>query len=496
MRLAKLLGDTISNIDVDVSLLDLNVAGVTCDSRKLNNDYLFGALPGSKTDGRKFIESAIAGGATIILAPIGTKGKLGCKVPIIEHENVRKAFAILASNFYCAQPELVALVTGTNGKTSVVNFAHQMWSRLGVRSANIGTLGIQENNRDFSQESMACLTTPEPADLYNMVSNLTKKDINYLAIEASSHGLSQHRLDGLSVKLAAFTNLSQDHMDYHITEESYFNAKKRLFSELLLERGTAVLNIDSHTFKGLSDVSKSRNCQVITYGEAKADIQLLKVDRGFNYQKVTVSLFGRIINIKTRLIGKFQILNALCGSAIVMGSGFEPDNVINMLECLEGVPGRLQLAGSLSNGAKVYIDYAHTPHALKTVLQALRPYASKRIHVVIGCGGERDKSKRSIMGEVASIYADKVIVTDDNPRGEDPEKIRNEILKGCPNAVSIANRREAICSGINGLRRNDFLIIAGKGHEQGQSFRDETVPFDDLLVAQNAIKNIEKGLSE
>lgn len=477
-------------VSLSADTLNLEITGVACDSRRIKPGYLFAALPGSAADGRAFVSSAIESGASAVLAPTGAISGSDINVPLIEDDNPRRSYAVLASRFHALQPETVAAVTGTNGKTSVVTFLRQIWSALGHRAASTGTLGTRASGDGISLEYPGSLTTPDPADLHETLADLAGHGVNHLAMEASSHGLDQYRLDGVHIRLAAFTNLSRDHLDYHGSVEAYLAAKRRLFAELLDVDGTAVLNADSDTFDDLATVCRSRGCQVIGYGKAAADIRLLEVERFGDGQHIKVDLMGREASLRLPLIGDFQVSNALCAAGLALASGGNGSDIMEALGQLTGVRGRLELAGTLSNGAAVYVDYAHTPDALETVLQAMRPHVAGQLHVVFGCGGNRDAGKRPEMGRAAATHADAVIVTDDNPRSEEPESIREQAMAGCPDARNIGDRADAIHEAVRGLAAGDLLVVAGKGHEQGQTIGDEVRPFDDVTVVRNAIASL------
>lgn len=491
-----MLNGVVDGVNGIASTSGLEITGIASDSRRIKPGYLFAALPGTVTDGSVFVERAVKDGAAAVLAPHGVIDASALGVPLIENENARQAYAVLASRFHARQPEIIAAVTGTNGKTSVVSFLRQIWSTLGYRAASAGTLGTQARGGGVSLDYPGSLTTPDPADLHETLADLAAHGVNHLAVEASSHGLDQYRLDGVRVSFAGFTNLSRDHLDYHGTEAAYMAAKRRLFAELLSVDGTAVLNADNDIFEDLASVCRSRGCQVIGYGRGATDIRLVSVERFNDGQQLTLSVSGREASIRLPLIGDFQASNALCAAGLAMASGCGGQDVLQALGSLAGVHGRLELAGALSNGAAVYVDYAHTPDALETVLKAIRPHVAGRLHVVFGCGGDRDAGKRPEMGRAAADYADVVIVTDDNPRTEDPAAIRDQAMAGCPGARNIGDRAEAIHVAVSSLTAGDLLVVAGKGHEQGQIVGDEVLPFDDVSVACEAISRLDReGLS-
>ncbi len=466
--------------------------GLTQDSRAVKRGYLFAALPGSKMDGRKFITDAIRNGASAILAPTGAMLPEGTDgVTLITDDNPRRKLALLAAEFYGRQPEFIAAVTGTNGKTSTVHFVRDLWKMRGVKAASIGTLGV----RTEAGVRSGSLTTPDPVSLQAELADLAAVGVTHLAMEASSIGLHQHRIDGAKVKAAAYTNLSWDHIDYHADMDNYFEAKARLFAEVLDETGAAVLNADTPEFQELKKMVESRGCSVISYGHNGGNIKIIAPEPAPGGVQLKLDVFGRIYDVLFPVVGAFQMMNALCALGIVIAEN--PDDAeattfyVDALSRLQGPPGRLQLVAGHPSAA-VYVDYAHTPDALKNVLEALRPHTDGKLICVFGCGGDRDRSKRPAMGEIASKLADTVIITDDNPRSESPGAIRKEILKAAPGAKEIPGRREAIREAVKNLKAGDVLVIAGKGHEQGQIFKDRTEPFDDVTEAAKAIKEWKK----
>jgi UDP-N-acetylmuramoyl-L-alanyl-D-glutamate--2,6-diaminopimelate ligase len=383
-------------------------------------------------------------------------------------------------------------VTGTNGKTSVASFTRQIWARLGHKAASLGTLGLVAPGKPPRDS----LTTPDPVLLHAQLAELADAGVDHLALEASSHGLDQYRLDGVALTAAGFTNITRDHLDYHQTMEAYFAAKVRLFERVLPRRGTAVLNADSGAYPFLEAVCKRRDQRVISFGTGTADLALRERRPSATGQDLTLSVFGTTEILHLPLPGAFQALNALCALGLVIGSGAEPRTALPALERLEGVRGRLELAATTPGGAPIYVDYAHTPDAIETVLEALRPHAVGRLVVIFGCGGDRDPGKRPLMGEVAARLADRVVVTDDNPRSEDPAAIRRAALAGCGRVdravevVEIGDRAEAIRAAVSGLGPTDLLVVAGKGHEQGQIVGGTVKPFDDVTVVRDAVSHL------
>lgn len=477
------------------------INGVTCDSRAVKKGVLFVALPGAKADGRAFIHDAIRHGARVILGPPGTQlpGKeeladlSGEDTVLLTHDTPRAAYAVLAAAFYNAQPQTIAAVTGTNGKTSTVHFAQQIWAHLGAQSASLGTLGV----RTSSSSTGGQLTTPDPARLHAELADLAAAGITHLAMEASSHGLDQHRLEGVDATLAGFTNLSRDHLDYHGDMRSYFAAKARLFTQVMDGAGKAVINADDEYGDELCGLCRAAGIAFSTYGFKGADLRLVDVAAVPAGQRISVECDGGAFEATLPLVGEFQVYNALCAAGLVMAGGDWPaQDVLKALEGLEGVPGRLQFVGGHSEGAGIYVDYAHTPAALENVLQALRAHTKGRLICLIGCGGDRDPGKRPLMGAAAVQYADLAFITDDNPRSEDPAAIRAAMLEGAEQAKSgaaceVAERACAIQSAIQQAGEGDIVLIAGKGHEQGQIMADHIAPFDDADQARKAIQSLQ-----
>lgn len=460
--------------------LNPEVRGLTSDSRSVEAGDVFAALPGSRVDGRDFIPAAIKRGAVAVLAPADTGvAEDNRNVPFILDENPRRRLARMAARFHGRQPRTVAAVTGTNGKTSVASFTQQIWAALGYRAASLGTLGLQGPGLDIE----AGLTTPCPIELHEMLAALVDDGFDHLALEASSHGLSQCRLDGVRVSAAGFTNLTRDHLDYHGSLGDYFAAKARLFDVVLMPGGYAVINADVPERSGLERICRNRGREIITYGRGGEDIRLDAVDALSSGQRVALSVLGQAKEFVLPLVGEFQVMNALCALGLVVAGGADPTLATDALHGLRAVPGRLQLVSHLANGAAIYVDYAHTPGALENVLRALRPHSEGRLVVVFGCGGDRDAGKRPQMGEIASRLADAVIVTDDNPRGEAAAEIRRQIVARCPGAREVGDRSQAIHEAIDGLEAGDVLVIAGKGHERFQTVGSESRPFDDREVA-------------
>lgn len=472
---------------------ETEILGLTCDSRQVEPGFIFAALPGHQLDGREYIAEALEKGAVCVVAPPGTNLPgdprdpwTGEPIPLLMHTNPRRQYALMAASFFEAQPDCIAAVTGTNGKTSVVTFLRQIWVGLGRKAASTGTLGVVA--RGF--ENRKTLTTPDPADLHRNLRDLARFGITRLAMEASSHGLEQYRLDGVRVGIAAFTNLTRDHLDYHGDMDAYLAAKLRLFTDILAPGGTAVLNADGDYADAVETACRNAGLKILRYGGIGADICLDASTIISGGYQLDISAGGNRYQTTLPLMGDFQVSNAMAAVALAIASGEDPGGVIAQLEHLEGAPGRVQLVGETPEGAAVFVDYAHTPDALSNVLRALRPHADGRLCVVFGCGGDRDSGKRSEMGAIASELADVVIVTDDNPRTEDAAQIRAQILAAAPAAVEIAEREEAITKTIQGLGAGDLLVIAGKGHEKGQIIGTETRPFDDIQIARDVLRRL------
>lgn len=466
---------------------DIGVEGLTADSRKVRPGFLFAALPGNKVDGKDYIADALMHGASAILAKTGTKLPDGAKATLIESDNPRKELAYLACEFYRLQPNVIAAVTGTSGKTSTVSFTQQLWTLFGItQSASLGTLGM----RAPGMVTAGSLTTPDTVSLHAALADLAAAEVTHLAMEASSHGLDQYRLDGVRISAAGYTNLSRDHLDYHASMEEYVLAKARLFTEVLSRNGVAVLNANDEYFERLSALCQKNGHKVISYGEKGEDIKILERSLVPTGQFLRLKVFGHDYEVTIPLVGQFQVMNALCALGLVLAGDGDAQCVVPLLGQLRGVPGRLELVSGHPKGAAIYVDYAHKPAAVEAVLNTLRPHTDGRLVCLIGCGGDRDAGKRPIMGRIASGLSDLVVVTDDNPRSEDPESIRAAVMEGAPDATEIAGRRKAIEWAIGQLKKGDVLVIAGKGHEQGQIIGDVVEPFDDVQVAKETIENM------
>jgi UDP-N-acetylmuramoyl-L-alanyl-D-glutamate--2,6-diaminopimelate ligase len=476
------LGDLpLENARFDPRFAGLELAGIAADSRKVKPGDLFVAVPGSKADGLAFVPQAIAAGASGVMAEQATQ--VPAEVAFIQVANARRALALAAAAFFPRQPPTIAAVTGTSGKTSVAAFTRQIWAALGLQAASLGTIGVVAPH----EEKYGSLTTPDPIELHRTLDRLAGEGVTHLALEASSHGLDQHRLDGVRVAAGAFTNLSRDHLDYHQTIEDYLAAKLRLFEDLVVANGTAVIGVDDCYAGQVVAAAEKRGLKIMTVGVHDDGIKLVAGEIDGFAQRVTLAHGGRTYTIKLPLVGTFQVENAAIAAGLCIATGSDPARVFPALEKLQGAKGRLELAGS-ANGAPVFIDYAHKPDALKKALEALRPYARGRLVVVFGAGGDRDAGKRPIMGRIAAENADRVIVTDDNPRSEKPAAIRAAILAQAPGAVEIGDRAQAIRAAIAELKAGDVLLIAGKGHETGQIFADRTVHFSDHEAVAAALR--------
>jgi UDP-N-acetylmuramoyl-L-alanyl-D-glutamate--2,6-diaminopimelate ligase len=468
--------------DLDV---DPVIEGVTADSRKVRPGYLFAALPGAKADGRTFIPGAIKAGAVAVLTGEGAED---IAAPVVQALDVRRAYALAAGAFYGAQPAVCVAVTGTNGKTSVAAFCRQMFDRLGRKAASMGTLGVTLGPLAGGEQiTQPGLTTPDAADVAERLADLASRGVTHLAMEASSHGIDQRRLDGVRLSAAAFLNLTQDHLDYHGTMQAYRAAKLRLFERLLPRGRTAVLNADSDAYGAFAAAAVSAGHSVMSVGERGQALRLIARKAEADGQRLTVEADGKTFTTLLPLAGAFQAANALAAAGLCIAVGEDTGKALAALEHIQGAPGRLQRIGAGPNGGEAYIDYAHTPDGLKTVLAALRPHAQGRLIVVFGAGGDRDRAKRPLMGQAAVQGADLVFVTDDNPRSEEPASIRAAILAAAPGAREIGDRREAIAAAVAALKDGDVLVVAGKGHEQGQIVGVQVLPFDDATELAAAL---------
>ncbi|WP_417319585.1 UDP-N-acetylmuramoyl-L-alanyl-D-glutamate--2,6-diaminopimelate ligase [Emcibacter sp.] len=486
IKLSELLKDARAGYTAGLAVTgDVEVCGITADSRKVAPGFVFVALPGLKFNGADFISDAVKSGAVAVLCTPSARLD-DQSVTWITHEVPARIFPLMVAAWFQRQPEHLAAVTGTNGKTSVASFTKQIWEHMGLKAASVGTLGVVAPEYN----EYTGMTTPDPVTLHKAMSDLCDLGIDHVVFEASSHGLAQYRLDGLNISAAAFTNLTRDHYDYHGSQENYFYAKSRLFGEVMKPGSTAVLNADCPIVREVADICWARGHRVITVGRHDGDIRLLHQASNPTGQEITVSYEGHLYDIKLSLVGSFQAINALMAVGLVIGCGGDPVQAFNSLAYLKSVEGRMEQAARHPSGARIYVDYAHTPDALETALEALRPHVRGKLSVVFGCGGDRDTGKREQMGQIACDKADRVYVTDDNPRSEDPAAIRAEILKGCPDASEVGDRGQAIRQAVAGLEAGDLLLVAGKGHERGQEIAGTIHEFDDVSEVRSAIASL------
>jgi UDP-N-acetylmuramoyl-L-alanyl-D-glutamate--2,6-diaminopimelate ligase len=461
---------------------DAAISGLTADSRQVKPGYLFAALPGTKVDGAEFIPQAIKAGAAAVIAGPSVLVPQANSI-LIKSDNPHQLFARIASRFAGSQPDIVVAVTGTNGKTSVAAFVRQIWQSMGFRAASIGTVGIVGP----SGEEYLAHTTPDPVKLHHTLAGLALDHVTHLAMEASSHGLAQFRLDGVRLAAAGFTNLTRDHLDYHATFEDYFAAKMRLFSELLPEGGTAVINADTDMAADVIARARAHHLTILTVGEKGTGIKLVSSVRdGFGQRLVLATASGQH-EIYLPLVGDFQVSNALVAAGLVIATGGEEALVIHALESLKGAKGRLDLVAHSAKGAPIFVDYAHTPDALEKAILAVKPYVKRKLAVVFGAGGDRDKGKRPQMGAIVAQFADIPYVTDDNPRSEDPATIRAQVMAACPGGIDIGDRALAIRTAVDALEEGDILLVAGKGHEPGQAIGGKVLPFSDHDAVRAAV---------
>ncbi|MBP6013007.1 MAG: UDP-N-acetylmuramoyl-L-alanyl-D-glutamate--2,6-diaminopimelate ligase [Alphaproteobacteria bacterium] len=461
---------------------DPEILGVTSDSRAVKAGYLFAALPGAKLDGAAFVKDAIAKGAVAVLGNEAVRAAAGATALIVDR-NPRQRLAQIAARFYGRQPATIVAVTGTNGKTSIASFVRQIWTRLGHKAASFGTVGVAspKGTQPLSH------TTPDPVEIHRLLAGLVDEGVDHVAFEASSHGLAQYRVDGVKLKAAGFTNLTRDHLDYHETFEAYEQAKLRLFGDVLPPDGVAVINGDSPSAPSFERVVRARGQRLIRVGESGGELHIVKREPRGDGQHLSVTFAGRAYDVALPLAGAFQASNALIAAGLVLGLGADAGAVFDALGKLEGAAGRLEKVGVAASGVPVYVDYAHTPDAVETILRALRPHTAKKLWVVLGCGGDRDPGKRPLMGAAAKTLADRVIVTDDNPRTEDAAAIRRAVLQGAIGAQEIGDRAKAIEAAILGAERGDVVVIAGKGHETGQIVGREVRHFNDAEEARAVI---------
>ncbi|MBO9397518.1 UDP-N-acetylmuramoyl-L-alanyl-D-glutamate--2,6-diaminopimelate ligase [Shimia sp. R9_2] len=471
------------------------ITGLAVDSRDVKEGFLFAAMPGTRVHGGTFIQFALRMGASAILtdaagAKIAEQELAASDAAVVIAEDPRQALAYTAALFFGAQPGIMAAVTGTNGKTSVATFLRMIWQEMGLEAVNLGTTGVEG---DFTAPLHH--TTPEPITLHRTLAAAVEAGIGFAAMEASSHGLAQCRLDGVQLKAAGFTNFTQDHLDYHETFDEYFNAKAGLFARVLPEDGTAVINVDDPRGMDMALIAGGRGQGVLTVGKGDADLALTAQRLDATGQDVRFTFRGKSYQTRLNLLGGFQAENVLLAAGLAVACGAEPERVFEVLHELKGVRGRMQLAATRANGAAVYVDYSHTPDSVATALKALRPHVMGRLIIVVGAGGDRDKTKRPLMGQAAAEHADVVFVTDDNPRSEDPAVIRAAVMEGAPEATEVGDRAEAILRAVDALGPGDALLIAGKGHETGQEIGEDILPFDDCEQASVAVAALDGGLA-
>lgn len=467
----------------DLGPISSKVTGLAVDSRKVVPGNVFFAIPGSQTDGSTFIHDAVERGACAIIAACDPPKDLPKTVTFSRVSNVRQVLALWATHFYPKQPHTLVAVTGTSGKSSVVDFTRQIFRSCGYQSASLGTLGVITAHGHHK----GMLTTPDPIFLHKTFQELAESQITHVAFEASSHGLDQYRLDGVHLKAAAFTNLGRDHFDYHGTRENYLAAKMRLFQELIPDNGVAVTNLDSIYGGRVEEIAQERALRCMRVGRNGTEIRLMTCQpEGYN-QRVGVKYEGETFLLHIPLVGEFQVSNALIAAGLALACGEPAHKVFHSLETLKGVPGRLEVVAQ-PRGALVVVDYAHKPEALAHALDALRPYVTNRLTVILGAGGNRDVGKRPLLGQIAAQKGDKVIITDDNPRHEDPAAIRAALRLGAPEAREIGDRRSAIMEALTDIQAGDIIVIAGKGHENEQIIGDTHFPFSDRDVVTDALK--------
>ncbi len=483
MKISDLAGPETNDLSAAAGI---DIAGIASDSRKVKPGDLFVALSGTKADGSAFIADAVSRGAAAVVVASGAKAE--APVPVIPVAEPRRFLALAAARFYGRQPQTMVAVTGTAGKTSVASFTRQIWAHAGHAAAMIGTTGVVAPGRN----DYGSLTTPDPVSLHELLAELADAGVTHAAMEASSHGLDQARLDGVELSAAAFTNLGRDHMDYHPTVEHYMASKMRLFDSLLAKGAPAVVYADDAWSAAAIEAARKAGLDVRTVGRKGDYLTLKRVEHFRHKQTAEIHVGDDIYEVHIPLAGDFQVANALVAAGLAMSTGVPAATAMAALEKLIGASGRLELVGHAKNGALAYVDYAHKPDALENVLTSVRPFTTGRVIVVFGCGGDRDKGKRPIMGEIATRLADVVIVTDDNPRSEVPEIIRAEIMAAAKGATEIGDRAEAIRSAVRMLQPGDTLIVAGKGHEEGQTVGTVTLPFSDHAELREALEELDR----
>lgn len=484
MKLGEIVGST---MDLDDDVASIDVAGLASNSSEVLPGFVFFGLPGSNLDGADFSSNAAAAGAVaVVVSENSNPGDLS--IPVIRVPEPRAVLAQAAAQYFGDQPAIIGAVTGTAGKTSVATFLRQIWETVGERAASLGTTGVVAPDR----EDFGNLTTPDPISLHKLLAELSGDGVTHASMEASSHGLDHHRLDGVKLSVAGFTNLGRDHMDYHATIEDYMSAKMRLFRERLPKGKPAVIFSDDVWSNTAIEAAATAGRDVRTVGRSGEFISLKKVEHQQFRQIIELEHSGEFYRVEFPLAGDFQVANALVAAGMAISTGTAPSKVFQALEGLQGASGRLEFVGKTDAGCPGYVDYAHKPEALENVLKSLRPFTPGRIILVFGCGGDRDKGKRPLMGSIAERFADVVIVTDDNPRTEDPLQIRAEILIACKGAIEVADRAEAIDRACSMLKEGDCVVVAGKGHESGQIVGDTVLPFSDHEVLRKSLGEIRK----
>ena len=483
MKFRELLAGAETGLAPEGAIGATEISGVSSDSRTVEKGQLFVAVSGTKTDGARFIADAAAKGAGAIVVGEGAAVPADIGVPVVKSTDPRRLLAVAAANFHGAQPATMVAVTGTAGKTSIVSFTRQIWAAAGLAAAQIGTTGVIAPGRN----DYGTLTTPDPVSLHALLAELARSGVTHAAMEASSHGLTQRRLDGVRLAAAAFTNLGRDHLDYHPSMEEYFECKMRLFDTLMAKGSPAVIYSDDEWSGKAIAAATAAGLDVRTVGRKGDFLALKRVEHFRDKQVAEIHLGDDIFEVHLPLAGDFQIANAIVAAGLAISTGVAPATALHALDHLTGAPGRLELAGQTRDGALCYVDYAHKPEALENVLLSVRPFTTGRVVVVFGCGGDRDMGKRPIMGEIATRLADVVIVTDDNPRTEVPATIRAEIMAAAPGATEIGDRHEAIRTAVKMLHAGDTLIVAGKGHEEGQTIGTEVLPFSDHEEIRKAL---------
>ncbi len=470
------------------SARDAKITGLSVDSHAVKPGHLFAALPGTNVHGARFAADALESGAVAVLTDKAGAGLIkNADAAVVVSDDPRHDLALVASRWFGAQPKTMVAVTGTNGKTSVASFTRQIWEALALRAVNFGTTGVEG-----AVTAPLHHTTPEPVALHRLLRALSDQDVTHAAMEASSHGLAQRRLDGVHLCAAAFTNFTQDHLDYHEDFAAYFDAKALLFSRILPPGGHAVVNLDDTKSADILKICQARGHEITTFGNSQhAELRLTAQRYHSTGQEIRVAHGAKAHVFDLQLIGGFQASNVLAAAALVMACGAGPEDVFKVLTQLKTVRGRMELAATRKSGAAVYVDYAHTPDALRVALSALRPHVMGRLVVVFGAGGDRDKGKRSLMGQAAAQGADVVFVTDDNPRSEDPAAIRAAIMVTCPDATEVDDRAVAILRGVDALQAGDTLLIAGKGHETTQTIGDSVLDFNDVEHASIAVATLD-----